>query len=120
MAKEFSAEIKEWIAPVKENNNSNWCKYIIRASYNNKPANIDIRNIKFDSSGQHLFGKGISLTDEECDTVVDILLGIGYGTTESLKKAVKKRESVYINTFDDDEYKDNKVKVQFRKNGKLK
>lgn len=106
-SKEFKSEVKELIAPIKENKNSNWCKYIARIAYNSKPANIDIRNIKFEEDGSTFLGKGISLTDEECDSVVDILVERGYGSTSKLKNSLNKRESVFgknaSKLFDDDD-----------------
>ena len=115
MAKEFTAEVKEWVGPVKESKTNNWCKYVAKVSYNNKPANIDIRNVKFNPDGSHLFGKGISLTDEECDTMVDILLEKGYGTRDAIEKALKKKDAVFgdtVNIFvDDDEEEEEYLKI---------
>lgn len=103
--KEFKADVKEWIGPVKESKNNNWCKYVLRVSYNDKPANIDIRNVKFEEDGSHTFGKGISLTDEEVDTLVDTLVEKGYGTTETLEKSLEKKKSIFTKSkiFDDGE-----------------
>lgn len=95
MAREFTAEVEELIAPIKEGPNSNWCKYVARISYNGKPPNIDIRNIKFEEDGNHFFGKGISLTDEECDTLVDILLDRGYGSIDHLETSLDKRKEIF-------------------------
>lgn len=104
MAKEFTAEVEELIGPIKEGANSNWCKYIAKISYNGKPPNIDIRNIKFEEDGNHFFGKGISLTDEECDTMVDILLENGYGSIGQLEKSLNDRKNIFGNNNDDDCY----------------
>lgn len=116
MAKEFKCEITELIGPVKENPKNNWCKYILRVSYNDKPANIDIRNVKFNEDGSQTFGKGISLTDEECDTMIDMLVEKGYGSTDKLEEAVKRKKSIYGgNIFDDEEDEnDGKLRVEFR------
>ena len=106
---EFKTDIKEWIAPVKESANSNWTKYVVKVSYNDGPANIDIRNVKFNDDGSFIFGKGISLADEEADATVDVLLKKGYGTLEAIEEALRERNSMFKdgdNIFDDD-YEDN-------------
>ena len=102
---EIKADIKEWIGPVKESKNSNWCKYVLKVSYNDAPANLDIRNVKFNDDGTYIFGKGVSFTDEEADTAVDILLEKGYGTMEKISEAMKARNSMFKDgdsIFDDD------------------
>jgi DNA-binding PadR family transcriptional regulator len=40
-------------------------------------------------------GKGISLSDPECDKVVDSLAKRGYGTTEVLEDEIKRRRKMY-------------------------
>ena len=102
---EIKADIKKWHGIIKESKNSNWCKCIYTVSYNGAPANVDIRNVKFNDDGTYIFGKGISLTDEETDTTVDILLEKGYGTMEKISEAMKARNSMFKDgdsIFDDD------------------
>ena len=129
MSKELKCEITELIGPVKENPKNNWCKYILKVSYNDKPANVDIRNIKFNEDGSQTFGKGISLnikfnedgsqtfgkgislTDEECDTMVDMLVEKGYGSTDKLEDAVKRKKSIFGGSIFDDEEDDNSSKL---------
>jgi hypothetical protein len=76
---------------------------VYKVAYNDRPAGIDVRNIQFKEDGTNMFGKGISLTDEECDTMVDILIENGYGSTTSLEKAIKNRNQIFDNdAFNDD------------------
>ena len=42
-----------------------------------------------------VIGKGISLTDEEVDTMVDKLVDIGFGSIDVLQSAINKRKSQY-------------------------
>lgn len=101
--KELTCDVKEWLGVVKESKNSNWCKYVYKVAYNDRPTGIDVRNIQFKEDGTNMFGKGISLTDEECDTMVDILIDNGYGSTTAIEKALKKRNQIFDNDmFDDD------------------
>ena len=111
MSKELKCEITELIGPVKENPKNNWCKYILKVSYNDKPANVDIRNVKFNEDGSQTFGKGISLTDEECDTMVDMLVEKGYGSTDKLEDAVKRKKSIFGGSIFDDDEDDNSSKL---------
>lgn len=110
-SKEFKSEITELVGPIKENPKNNWCKYILKVSYNDKPANIDIRNIKFNEDGTHTFGKGITLTDEECDVMVDMLVDRGYGSTDKLEEAVKKKKSIYGGDFFENDEDDTNGKL---------
>lgn len=99
--KELKAEVKEWIGSVKESNNSDWAKYVLKVSYNDKPAHTDIRNVRFNPDGTQSFGKGISLSDEETDTMVDLLLEKGYGTLNKLEEAVRNRRSIFEDVEND-------------------
>ena len=95
--KPFTYEVKDWMGVVKESKNSNWTKYVYKVAYNDKPAGVDIRNVQFKEDGSVVFHKGISLTDEECDNVVDILISNGYGTTTAIEKELDKRNQVFGN-----------------------
>lgn len=106
MAKEFKYEIKEFIAPLKENDKNDWVKAVTRISWNDGPANIDIRNLNMT---QEKIGKGISITDEEADKLTEILLDEGFGSVNKLEEALKKRKCFVLsqddlnNCFSDDE-----------------
>lgn len=52
---------------------------------------IDIR--RFNRNTNMVFG-GIRLTIEEAHRVCDILLDLGYGTTENIEEALKKRRAL--------------------------
>ena len=74
--KEFKSEVIEHISDLKEYN-SNYSKSILRMIWGDNPITMDIRMVNKD---KNFVGKGISLTDEECDKLVDILLDRGYGS----------------------------------------
>ncbi len=113
--KPLEFKVEELIGPVKESKNSNWCKYIAKISYNDRPANVDIRNIQFKEDGDYFLGKGISLTDEECDTMVDILLERGYGSIDQIAYVYDKRKSF----FDGDFFSEEEIIEDKRKRGIL-
>lgn len=93
--KEFKSDIKEIVKIFKEGKNNNWAKAIIKVSYNDKPVTVDIRNIQFKDDDSIMLGKGITLSDEEADSVVDALLDKGYGTKEEIEKASIKRKQMF-------------------------
>jgi len=100
--KPFTSDIKEWLGVVKESKNSNWCKCVYKVAYNDKPTCIDIRNIQYKEDGSYMFGKGISLSDEDCDNLVDILMDNGYGSVTAMESALKKRNQIFSNeAFED-------------------
>jgi hypothetical protein len=103
---EFSMEIEEFISVLKESDKHDWAKAVARISWNGNPTTLDIRSMNV---AQNKAGKGISLSDEEADRLVDILLDNDYGSLESLTKAVDRKKSRFTvmshatNCFDDNE-----------------
>lgn len=102
---EFTMEIEEFIGVIKESDKHDWAKAVARISWNGNPTTLDIRNMNV---AQQKASKGISLSDEEADRLVDILLDNDYGSLESLTKAVEKKKSRFTisadtnNMFEDD------------------
>lgn len=85
--KEFKSEVIERVATLKETNN--YTKEIIRMIWGeNNPITMDIRMV---NKTNDFIGKGISLSDEECDMLIDILLDRGYGSIEKIKEVLVKR-----------------------------
>ena len=93
-------EMIEFLGSIKENSNSDWSKSVAKIAWNNNPSTIDIRNMNLP---QDIMGKGISLTDEEVDNLVDLLLSEDYGTIDAISKALekKKRRFTIQNNNDD-------------------
>lgn len=103
---DFKYEITEFIAPLKESDKHDWVKAVTRISWNDGPANIDIRNINM---ATERIGKGISITDEEAEILTEILLDEGFGSIEKIEEVLDKRKCFKlsmndVNTcFSDDE-----------------
>lgn len=98
--KEFKSEVVEHIANLKEYN-SNYTKSVVRMIWGDNPITMDIRMVNND---KQFVGKGISLTDDECDMLVDILLDRGYGSIEKVKEVLVKnmrRTNPDIKSIDD-------------------
>lgn len=89
---DFSYSIEEFIAPLKESDKHDWVKGVARIKWGNNPTTLDIRSINLRENSPK---KGISLSDEEADVLTNILLDEGYGTIDSIKSALQKRESIY-------------------------
>ena len=85
--KEFKSEVIEKITTLKETNN--YSKEVLRMIWGeNNPITTDIRMV---NKTNNFIGKGISLSDEECEKLVDILLDRGYGSIEKIKEVLVKR-----------------------------
>lgn len=85
-------EIKEFIASVSQPNpKHNWCKAILSTLINDEDM-VDIRNFE---TNKNILGKGISLSNEEVNNLVDILIEKGFGSYDMLKKAVDEREKLF-------------------------
>lgn len=84
--KEFKHEVIEKIATLKETNV--YSKEILRMIWGEQPITIDIRMV---NKSNDFIGKGVSLSDAECEKLVDILLDRGYGSMEKIKEVLVKR-----------------------------
>lgn len=86
---DFKYEVKEFIAPLKESDKHDWVKAVTRISWNDGPANLDIRNMNV---AQNRIGKGISITDEEAEVLTGILLDEGFGSVEKIEEALTRKK----------------------------
>lgn len=103
--KEFKSEVVEHVATLKETNN--YKKEVIRMIWGeDNPITMDIRMV---NKTNDFVGKGISLSDEECDMLVDVLLDRGYGSIEKIKEVLVKnmrRTNTEIKSVEDCVYAD--------------
>lgn len=94
---EFSCEVLEMLGTIKRTENG-YGKQVLKVSWNGKPATVDIRTVKWNDGELEespLILKGISLSEEEANTLTNILLENGYGDKEHIdmwKKVIKKRQ----------------------------
>lgn len=89
--------VDEMIGSISESSKSSWGKYVFRGAMDDNPSSVQIRNMDFEKPR---IGKGISLSDKEVDDLTDLLVESGYGNSNKLEKAVKKRKKMY--GFSDD------------------
>ena len=87
---EVTFNIEEIIGTLKENNKHDWVKSVMRISWEERPATIDIRSFNFSKNKP---GKGISLADEEVDELVNMLVEKDYGSTDTLMEALARKKS---------------------------
>jgi hypothetical protein len=87
---DFVFDVEEIVGVLKESDKHDWAKSVIRISWDGRPATIDIRNFNFNNNKP---GKGISLTDEEVDSLVNMLIEKDYGSLETLDNAIEKKRS---------------------------
>ena len=84
--KEFKSEVIERVTTLKETNN--YSKEVLRMIWGDNPITMDIRMV---NKSNDFIGKGISLSDDECEKLVDILLDKGYGSIDKIKEVLVKR-----------------------------
>ena len=97
--KEFKSEVIEKVATLKEGNS--YSKEVLRMIWGDNPITMDIRMV---NKTNDFIGKGISLSDEECDMLVDVLLDRGYGSIDKIKEVLVKnmrRTNTNIKSFED-------------------
>lgn len=97
--KDFDNEVIEHIAVLKESDK--YSKEVVRMRWFDNPITVDIRMV---NKTNDFIGKGISLSDEECDKLVDILLDRGYGSIDKIKEVLVKnmrRTNTEIKSIED-------------------
>lgn len=105
---EFTHEVIEYLGQL-DNKETGWSKSIARIAWGDNPTTLDIRYMNIISNKM---GKGISLTDEEADNVVNMLLEHDYGSIEALEKALlKKKKRFMINVPETIFAEDNKYEI---------
>jgi len=104
----FKFEIVELIGALKENDQHNWSKSVARIAWNDNPITLDIRHMNIPDNKVN---KGISLTDEEVDKLITLLLDNDYGSLELLERAISKKRQRFtidnnsdMNFINDDKY----------------
>ena len=93
---DFKYEIIEIVRVLEENNN--WGKVLMRVSWNDGPIVYDIRNIDLRTMGsldEVVMRRGISLSDQALNTLLEVLIDEGFGNTKKLIKKLKKRDDIF-------------------------
>lgn len=88
---DFSFEVDKVIGYLNEEK-SGWVKGVVLGSWGDSPKSINIRTM---NESKNIYGKGISLTHEETDSLCDILLNAGYGSVEQMEAALKIKRKRY-------------------------
>ena len=91
------AEIGDMLGVVKESGTTDWTKVVAYFNWlsdkkKGDKTTLDIRNYNFSTKR---IGKGISLSNEETDRLVQILLENDFGTLEDLEAAVKRKRNFF-------------------------
>lgn len=87
----FNMDVIEVLGHVRGNEDG-WGIGVMKMAWGDNPTTLDIRNVNL---VQERAGKGVSLSDTEAERLVEILLDNNYGTIESLKEAINRRESIF-------------------------
>lgn len=89
---QITFEIDHMIGTLKPDSSSGWNKAVGFVRWNDNTPTLDIRNMNLDKG---VMGKGISLSNEEADELVDLLLQNDYGSVKAIEEALEKRKSFY-------------------------
>ena len=100
--------IEEVIETISESPNSNWGKFLVKGRMDDSPSTIDIRHLRLGS--KQIVGKGISLTDAECDTLTNALVKRGYGSVDVFDQEKRHRRQQF--GFDDTPEDDGMYRVE--------
>lgn len=95
---EVIGKLVEELAILSESDCSDWVTGLAKISWKEKEPNIEIRkyNKTFLSDPEKAsrgFGKGISLDEDELNTLTEELVRLGYGDDKVLRKSLKSRVS---------------------------
>ena len=93
--KDFTYELINVVDVLEET--GNWAKVLIQVSWNGKPPTYDIRNIDMStiSSDKIVIGKGISISDNGIERLVDALIDSGFYSNKKLREKLEERESIF-------------------------
>ncbi len=72
---------------------ASWCKSVLKTLLNDSESGLDIRTMNM--STNTMGSRGIRLTINEANNLVDILLNNGYGSVSAIEEAYQKRVAIY-------------------------
>ena len=92
--KDFKYEIVETMGTISQDAgiHSAWCKAVLKTLLNETESGVDIRSIN--TENKTMGGRGIRLTVQEANNLVDVLLQNGYGSMSVLEEAYNKRKAL--------------------------
>ena len=92
---EITYELDDIVDVIKESDVHDWVKAVLRISWNGNPSTLDIRSMNMKTKR---IGKGISLSNEEADRLVAILLENDFGSLADLESAIKRKKDFFTIT----------------------
>lgn len=88
-SKDFKFEVVEFMGNIR-GAEDNWGITVTNMRWNEDPPTINIRTTNLMKG---IVGKGVALSDEETDHLVDILLSKDYGSVDALETSLERRRS---------------------------
>lgn len=89
---DFKGEIIKLISPLKESDKHDWIKAVAEIKWGDNPQTLDIRKM---NPSENIIGAGISLNDEEANTLCNVLLENGFGDAEYIEDAYNKKVNMF-------------------------
>lgn len=92
---DFKYEIVENLGTISQEADihTSWCKSVLKTLLNDEESGIDIRSLN--TLNNTMGTRGIRLTVQEANNLVDILLENGYGSATAIEKAYNSRIALY-------------------------
>lgn len=87
--KDFKFEVVEFMGNIR-GPEDNWGITVTRMKWNEDVPTVNIRSTNLMKG---IVGKGVALSDEETDLLVDTLLAKDYGSIDALETALERRRS---------------------------
>ncbi len=98
MKDDLKYNIDKVIGIISEDAND-WKKYITKISWGESESKLNIRTMNLEKK---IIGKGISLSDDESELMVNLLLAEGYGSINILEEELERRKSIKSSKRSDD------------------
>lgn len=92
MSKEFKYEINEDFGTEIISEGGNSFVAVRKISWNGREEKVDIRKYMVNSEGNEIMGKGVSLSDDEANTLTNTLVDKGYGDPVKIINSLKENE----------------------------
>ena len=92
MKKEFKYDINEEFGTEIISEGGNSFLAMRKISWNGGNEKLDIRKYLINSEGNEIMGKGVSITDEDANTLVNLLIDKGYGNPKTIIESLSNND----------------------------
>src|SRR5574344_1945255 len=84
------------LVDILQESKSDWAKVVAKMKWGDNAPTIDIRNVKLSNNDDEIFfGTGISLSEEACIKLANLLLDLGYIDRETIENYLENEDSIF-------------------------